>query len=210
MTESKSRAASKRAASKNENENATEAQVEEQRESGKTPVTGEFDAGPGTGKDAPPENTARYPSTVVNPDSAPLDPPADAHTQTQPEQGYNDSSTNHVYAAAGGRTIAGEDHARFVDQDGTEIAPGDMFDDDPSKTYVTAKQRIYEEFYYQNTNEPARRLLYAQGRRVPRFVADRVRDAANNAPTPAAVADGRTEGQAGNAEGQAEGNAASE
>lgn len=144
------------------------------------------DFGPGTGREAPEEGDRRYPSTVVNSDSAPLEPPKDAHTQTEPEQGYNVSSTDNVYAEAGGRTIAGEDHLGLVDQDDNDVSEGDLFDDDASKTYVTVKGRVYEQFYYANTHEKAKRLLFVPGQRVPRAQAERIKAALQAAPEPTA------------------------
>lgn len=143
-------------------------------------------SGPGTGTPAPPESTYRMPSTIVeDPDGAPLEPPSDTKTQTQPPQGHNLSSTDHVYAEAGNRTIAGEDHVGLVDEDDNEVSGDSLFDEsDGSKTFVTAKKRVYEEFYYPGTREKAKRLLFAQGKKVPRAQAERIKAALENAPTP--------------------------
>lgn len=196
MSESKSRAASKRAASTKDQAEETqtgETTDTDNTEQGEQSQTGRpEDSGPGTGREAPPEETARYPSTVVNSDSTPLDPPADSHTQAEPEQGHAASTTDNVYAEAGGRTIAGEDYSRLVDAEGNEVSADSLFDDgDKSKTFVTVKMRVYEEFYYPNTNEPAKRLLFAEGRRVPRAQAERIKAALGSAPEPAAVSSGR-------------------
>jgi hypothetical protein len=139
-------------------------------------------SGAGTGQEAPPEDTARMPAETVNtdPDAAPLDPPADAHTQTEPEHGYAASSTDHTYAAAGGRTIAGEAHVRLVDADDNELSADELFDEsDTTKTYVTAKTRVYEVFTYPNSSREAKRLLFAEGKRVPRFQAERIKTQAS-------------------------------
>lgn len=145
------------------------------------PTTGrQGDSGPGTGVEAPAEETARMPAETVNtdPSAAPLDPPADSAGQREPEHGYDESSTDQVYANTAGRTIAGESHERLVGEDGKALSEGDLFDEsDNTKTFVTTKTRIYEEFTYPNTNRTATRLVYAEGRRVPRFQAERIKAA---------------------------------
>jgi hypothetical protein len=150
-------------------------------ESTEQPTTGRAgDSGPGTGVDAPAEDTARMPAETVNtdPESAPLDPPADAHTQGTPEHGYAESTTDQTYAESGGRTIAGENHVALVGEDGESLNSGDLFDDqDTNKTFVVTKTRIYEQFTYPNTSRVATRLYYAAGRRVPRFQAERIKAA---------------------------------
>ncbi len=144
-------------------------------------------SGPGLGVPAPPESTYRPPSTIVDPAASPLDAPADAHTQGKPEAGHNLSSTDPVYAEAGGRTIAGEDFKRLVGPDGKALKSSALFDDsDPGKTFVVTKTRIYEEFYYPGTYEVAKKLMFAQGKRVPRAQAERIKAAIESAPTPLA------------------------
>lgn len=139
------------------------------------------DSGPGTGVDAPEDrNAARYPASTLdpNPESAPLDPPRDQQTQTKPETGYAESTTDQTYAETGGRTIAGENHVRLVDAEGNGLSADGLFDEsDTTKTYVTTKTRIFEVFTYPNTTREATRLLYAEGRRVPRFQAERIKRA---------------------------------
>lgn len=167
---SKKATTKKAAASKNE---TVESQREEARQN---PPTG--DSGPGTGREAPAESTARMPAETVNtdPDAAPLDPPADAKTQTEPEHGHDASSTDHSYAAAGGRTIAGESHVRLVDGDDNDVSADELFDDpDPVKTFVTGKQRVYEVFTFPNTTREAKRLLFTEGTRIPRFQAEQIK-----------------------------------
>lgn len=169
----------------------TKAQAEKAERTANEPENGPAvgNSGPGTGVPAPPESTYRPPATMTG--DSPLDPPADSATQGQPEGGYNASSTDPVAAEAGRRTIAGEDFLRLVDAEGKELSAKALFDDsDSSKTFVVTKTRIYEEFYYPNTTEVAKRLLYAEGRRVPRFQADRIKAAVENAPAPAAEQDG--------------------
>jgi hypothetical protein len=128
------------------------------------------DVGPGTGTPAQAETAARPPATIVNETAAaPLDPPADTPSQTQPALGHAEASTNHVYAAAGGQTYPGEAHRRFINVDGEEIDPDEMFEEvEPRFTYVIAKERIREEFTYRNSKQADRRLLYPAGARVPR------------------------------------------
>ncbi len=144
------------------------------------------DSGPGTGRTAPPETHVRYPAGLVTDPSAPLDPPADTPTQTDPEHGYNASTTDQVYAEAGGRTVSGEDFVGLVDGDDNAVSEGDLFDDDPAFTFVTVKGRVYEQFYYPNTHEKAKRLLFVPGQRVPRAQAEKIKTAVGNAPEPQA------------------------
>lgn len=157
------------------------------------------DFGPGTtGGEAPPEREgSRPPATIVNgdPNAAPLDPPADSHTQTQPALGYDTSTTDQAYAEAAGRTIAGENHLRLVDDDGNELSADDLFDEsDPNLTFVTTKQRINEVFTYPNTNRESGRLMYVAGARVPKFQAARIKAAVSAAaeagPVPSAQSEG--------------------
>lgn len=156
----------------------------EQRDTPGGPFTDAFpgNTGPMTGTPAPPESSYRMPDRAVDVQGAPLDPPRDAATQTVPEQGYNLSSTNHVYAEAGGTTVAGEDHKGLTDADGNEVSTDDLFEDNPSQTFVTAKMRVYEEFVYPNTTETARRLLFVKGQRIPRAQAERIKAAEAVAP----------------------------
>lgn len=145
--------------------------------------------GPGTGTPAPPESSYRTPSTIVeDSEGAPLDPPSDTPTQVEPAQGHNKSSTDHVYAEAGGRTVAGEDHKRLVDENGRKVSANSLFDDtDGSKTFVIAKKRVFEEFYYPNTTTVARRLLFPAGKRIPRSQAEKIKRAIEDAPEPEAA-----------------------
>lgn len=134
--------------------------------------TATTDSGPGTGVDAPPDTTVRTPA------GAPLDPPGDAAGQTQPEAGYPESTTDPVHAANVGRTIAGESFSGIVGADGEELGVDDLFEDpDAGKTFVVTKTRVYEEFYYPGTTEIAKRLLFPQGKRVPRRQAEAVKAA---------------------------------
>lgn len=158
---------------------------QEQGDGGEQPqsATGrQGDSGPGTGVDAPEDrNAARYPASTLdpNPESAPLDPPEDQAGQTQPETGHAESTTDQTYAESGGRTIAGENHVRLVGEDDDDLGPDDLFDDpDPVKTFVVTKARIFEVFTYPNTSREAKRLLYPEGARVPRFQAERIKRAA--------------------------------
>lgn len=158
------------------------ADVAEQRQVNEPPNGPGTMTGPGTGTPAAPESTYRPPATLVNDDGSPLDAPADTHTQPQPEQGYNESSSDHVYAAAGGRTIAGEDFKRVVGPDKKAVRASSLFEDNDGKTFVIAKDRVYEEFYYPGTTEVAHRLLFAKGARVPRARAEQIKAAIGNAP----------------------------
>ena len=129
--------------------------------------------------DPTPEHTARPPASTVNLDSksGPLEPPKDALLQRDPPQGYGLSSTDHSYAAAGGRTIAGERYEGLEGPDGKGIKIDGLFDEgDGSKTFVTVKpERVYEVFYYPNTVEKAKRLLFVGGQQVNRAEAERLK-----------------------------------
>jgi len=145
-------------------------------------------SGPETGVPAPKDPTPdRYPSTVLAPsESGPIEPPPDFRTQGVPEGGYSLSSTDPVWAHAGGRTIAGEDFVGLVGDDGNKIDPKSLFDEgDGSKTVVTAKQTVWEEFVYPNTVVVSKRRLYSAGAVVPRARAAALVAAIENAPEPA-------------------------
>jgi hypothetical protein len=175
-TVKKTAAARKTAASEQPTSTETPAEVGDGADSGadsndeSTAARSARDAGPGTGTPAQAETAARPPATIVNETAAaPLDPPADTPTQTQPPLGHAAASTNHVYAAAGGQTFAGEAHRRFINAQGDEIDPDEMFEEvEPRFTYVIAKERIREEFTYRNSKQADRRLLYPAGAHVPR------------------------------------------
>lgn len=134
------------------------------------------ESGPQTGTAAPAES-ARPPATIVNqsPDAAPLSPPADHATQTEPANGHTTSSTDQTYAEVGGRTIAGENHIRLVDHKGDTIDPEALFhDESPRHTHVVAAQRVSEEFSYPGSGRVVKRLIYPKGAHVPRGQAARI------------------------------------
>lgn len=135
------------------------------------------DQGPGTANpQVATEATARpIASTADVSSSGPLEPPRDALIQSDPPLGYHESTTDHVYSEAGGLTFPGEKYDGLVDDDDNAIDVGDLFtDNDPGKTWVTVEKRIYEVFYYPNTTEKAKRLLYVPGQRVSRQDAARI------------------------------------
>lgn len=145
-------------------------------------------SGPETGVPAPPDVTPdRYPSTVLAPsESGPIEPPPDFRTQGVPEGGYSLSSTDHVWAEAGGRTIAGEDFVGLVGDDGNKVDAKSLFDEgDGTKTTVTAKETVWEEFVYPNTVVVSKRRLFSKGAVVPRAQAARLLAAVEAAPEPA-------------------------
>jgi len=140
---------------------------------------GSGDSGPQTGVDAPEDVRPRSAaSTFVAPNgAAPIESP-DVTGQTEPKVGHDESSTDHVYAVTGGQSIAGESVLRLTDEDGNELGADDLFDDsDPGKTFVEVKQTVIEVFRYPNTTVDCERVLYRAGRRLPRDLAERVRNA---------------------------------
>lgn len=132
------------------------------------------DSGPGTGSSTPAEQPRTAADTVVNdPESGPIVAP-DHALQEQPAEGYTLSSTDHTYAAVGGNTVAGETFDALVDEQGKKVSAGSLFEDD-GKSYVIAKKRVFEQFYYPNTTEVAKRLLFVEGQRVNRAQAEKVK-----------------------------------
>lgn len=156
------------------------------------------DSGPGTSNpEPPPETTSRPPATIVNsdPNAAPLDPPADQAGQLDPPLGYQTSTTDQAYAEAAGRTIAGENHLRLLDDGGNELAADDLFDEsDAGKTYVLTKTRISEEFTYPNTSRVVSRLMFVAGAKVPKFQAERIKAAVSQAAEAGPVTSAESEG----------------
>jgi len=121
-------------------------------------------------------------STVVThtaanprPASGPLDAPV---TGIENYAATEDDPDNRVYADEAGPRLGDdlvEPERRFVDEAGNDLAYDAIFEDDPSKTFVTAKARVYETFVFPNTETEGRRLAYVPGKRVPRGEADNVR-----------------------------------
>lgn len=107
--------------------------------------------------------------------SGPLDAPTDREMQGYPAPGYELSSTDNTYATAGGRTIAGERFDSLVDEDGNAVSADSLFEDADGKGYVVASKRVFEQFYYPNTTEKAKRLLFVTGQRVNRAEAERIK-----------------------------------
>jgi hypothetical protein len=127
--------------------------------------------------DPTPENTTRMPSATMeaNPESGRLEAPTDALLQRDPVEGYGLSSTDHTYAAAGGRTIAGERFDSLVDENDKAVTADSLFEAQDGKTFVLAKSRVFEVFFYPNTHEKAKRLLYTPGQRVNIAEAERIK-----------------------------------
>lgn len=139
-------------------------------------AAGSGDSGPGTGTDAPADEQTRSPdrATARQPDAAPLVAP-DATTQTQPEGGYRESSTDPVAAASGVRTQPGTRHRAVVDDQGNQVDPGDLFSEpEGPQTYRVVKRRVYERFTYPGSATVASHLLFPAGQRVSRPEAARI------------------------------------
>jgi hypothetical protein len=107
--------------------------------------------------------------------SGPLAAPTDRNVQSYPAPGYGLSSPDSTYAASGGRTVAGEQFDSLVDESGKAVSADDLFEDVEGKGFVVASKRVYEQFYYPNTVEKAKRLLFVAGQRVPRAEAARIK-----------------------------------
>lgn len=139
------------------------------------------DSGPNRDLPNPSEDQSegRYPSTLLTTAAGPLEPPTDVLRQTDPPEGYDSSSTDHVYANVGGQTVAGETFDALVDENGDTLDVDDVFvDENPGVTFVTVgDHRVCEQFFYPNTHEVASRLLYVPGQRVNRADAERVKQA---------------------------------
>ncbi len=111
------------------------------------------------------------------PVAAPLSP--DTATQLTPILGHEDSSTDHVMAAAAVMTQAGVTHVKFVGEDGQDLSPDALFEDNGGVA-VTTRDRIHEVFRFANARPDSygTQLLYPKGVEVPRAEADRVLAAA--------------------------------
>lgn len=152
-------------------------QAEEQRTQDVNAADAGFmgNTGPGTGKNPAKDDTTRMPTQQpVHAESGPLNPD-DAKQQIKPEHGYADSSTNHTYAEAGGRTIAGEDHVGLEDEDGGKVSGGLFESASDDSPYMVAKQTVVEVFTYANAPDyPVKRILLNKGKRVPRAQATKI------------------------------------
>lgn len=107
--------------------------------------------------------------------SGPLAAPTDRVVQSYPAKGYGLSSTDDTYASSGGRTVSGERFDALVGEDGKAISADDLFTDVEGRSYVVASQRTFERFYYPNTVEVAKRLLFVAGQKIPRAEAARIK-----------------------------------
>lgn len=147
---------------------------------GEPALTGSKDAGPGTGREAPPETGPVY-QTRVGVTGAPIEAP-DFVKQEQPEEGLSRSSTNAVTANAVLRTMTGENHVRLLGKDGNEVDPSNLFEPaDETRTYRVVAESVTEEFTYPGSVSPMQRLLYAKGQHVTLAQAAGLADAAKNA-----------------------------
>lgn len=123
-------------------------------------------------------------STPGEPAAAPLNPPPVRSRRVTPPPVAAEP-------AATARDVPGG-HIAIVSHDGTILGPDDLFDDPGHHaTYVVARQRIYQQFRYPNTRDPATQLLYALGVRVPRDQAEQTRHTAGR-PAAEATADAGT------------------
>lgn len=164
---------------------------EDDRNAGQPGFTG--DSGPRHDlPDPPDDNGPEYPTTQISgdADSGPI-VPQDAHTQVKPQHGYSDSSTDDVYGAVGGRTIAGENHLGFEDGDGGDVGDLDSAFEDDGQTMLKVKKTVVEKFSYANSpDHEERRLLLNEGQRVSRRQADMLKESAKREQEPTFASQG--------------------
>ena len=107
--------------------------------------------------------------------SGPLEAPTDRAMQTYPAKGYGLSSTDDTYASSGGRTVSGEQFDSLVGEDGKAISADNLFEAVEGRGFVVARQRTFEQFFYPNTVERAKRLLFVAGQKIPVAEAARIK-----------------------------------
>jgi hypothetical protein len=89
-------------------------------------------------------------------------------------------------ALTGVQTYTGENHVRFVGDDGEELAADDVFEPhEENQTYRVVKQAVYEVFNYAGSQQPMSRRLFYKGQRVDLDTAARLADAQRPRPGPA-------------------------
>lgn len=130
---------------------------------------GSADAGVGTGVEAPKDETPRGQARMhigAGHVAAPIEAP-DAAAQTDPPEGHANSSTNPVAALVGLQTYTGENHVRYVDEDGKDLSVDAIFEPaQENQTSRIVKQGVYEVFNYPGSQEPMSRRLFHKGQRV--------------------------------------------
>lgn len=119
-----------------------------------------------------PEEVARARSAA-----APLEAPKGGVEQN--------AQPNFVAGASGLRSLQGERHLGLIGEDDKKIDAASMFEDgDPALTYVTVKERVYEQFGFRGTVTPQTRLLYPKGARVSRDRAQALQTSAGRGGRP--------------------------
>lgn len=151
-----------------------------------TPRGDELAAGDGTAvlgvggtKPADPFAGPEYPSTTLTRESSKAAPvePDDVKRATEPAQGYVQSSTDPVAAAAALNSMTGQEGIGLIRSDnGKEIKPSELFEvpEDAGKArgFRIAKHRVSELYSVQRVDLPMRRLLFVEGQEVPVAVAE--------------------------------------
>lgn len=126
----------------------------------------------GTGTDTPDDSDQGpdYPATTLvrkSPRSAPLEP-ADVKKQADPSVHTDLTSTDATAAAAGQRSMAGENMTRLLDRKGNEVKASDIFESVESNPMIRlVKKDVVEEFTVHRQTTPLTRLLFNKGDSVP-------------------------------------------
>jgi hypothetical protein len=126
--------------------------------------------GTGTGTPAPDDERPTYPSTTLvrkSPRATPLEP-ADVKRAVEPRLGHDLTSTDAAAAAAGLRSMAGENATRLLDADGKEVSASDVFESvESNPTIRIVKTNVVEEYTVHRQKTPLTRLLFFKGQVLP-------------------------------------------
>lgn len=115
-----------------------------------------------------------YPATTLTRESSKAAPvePADVRRATEPAQGYVQSSTDPIAAAAAIGSMTGEEGTGLVlSATGEPVKPSEVFEvpDEPNlaRGFRRAKARVSEVYNVRRVKTPSRRLLFVEGQLVP-------------------------------------------
>lgn len=115
-----------------------------------------------------------YPATTLTRESSKAAPvePADVRRATEPAQGYVQSSTDPIAAAAAIGSMTGEEGTGLVlSATGESVKPSQVFEvpDEPglARGFRRANARVSEVYNVRRVKTPSRRLLFVEGQLVP-------------------------------------------